>query len=116
MAPHSGSGWNRAPEPLAADVNALPSRYYVPPARSAKERGRGRYAPPWRRPLRWFTTYARIRAAPSDPGEPQVTSASEITELTTARHPSDWTELDSRAVDTARVLAAEAVQLSLIHI
>jgi len=39
-----------------------------------------------------------------------VTSASEITELTTARHPSDWTELDSRAVDTARVLAAEAVQ------
>ena len=39
-----------------------------------------------------------------------MTSASEITELTTARHPSDWTELDSRAVDTARVLAAEAVQ------
>ena len=39
-----------------------------------------------------------------------MTSASEITELTTARHPSDWTELDTRAVDTARVLAAEAVQ------
>jgi transketolase len=39
-----------------------------------------------------------------------VTSASEITELTTARHPSDWTDLDTRAVDTARVLAAEAVQ------
>lgn len=39
-----------------------------------------------------------------------MTSASEITELTTARHPSDWTDLDTRAVDTARVLAAEAVQ------
>src|SRR5699024_1844842 len=54
-----------------------------------------------------------IRADPRrtlDPGEPPVTSASEITELTTARHPSDWTDLDTRAVDTARVLAAEAVQ------
>lgn len=49
-------------------------------------------------------------APPLDPGVHQVTSASEITELTTARHPSDWTELDTRAVDTARVLAAEAVQ------
>ena len=39
-----------------------------------------------------------------------MTSASEITELTTARHPSDWTDLDTRAVDTARVLAAESVQ------
>ena len=39
-----------------------------------------------------------------------MTSASEITELTTDRHPSDWTDLDTRAVDTARVLAAEAVQ------
>lgn len=39
-----------------------------------------------------------------------MTSASELTELTTARHPSDWTDLDTRAVDTARVLAAESVQ------
>ena len=39
-----------------------------------------------------------------------MTSASEITELTTAHHPSDWTDLDTRAVDTARVLAAEAVE------
>jgi transketolase len=31
-------------------------------------------------------------------------------ELTTARVPDDWTELDTRAVDTVRVLAADAVQ------
>ncbi|MBY4108953.1 transketolase [Rhodococcus fascians] len=30
--------------------------------------------------------------------------------LTTAHHPSDWTDLDTRAVDTVRVLAADAVQ------
>ncbi|MFE7423433.1 transketolase [Rhodococcus sp. NPDC057529] len=29
---------------------------------------------------------------------------------TTAAHPDDWTELDTKAVDTARVLAADAVQ------
>ncbi len=34
----------------------------------------------------------------------------DITSLTTARHPETWTELDTRAVDTARVLAADAVQ------
>ncbi|MEP9413862.1 transketolase [Gordonia sp. VNQ95] len=34
----------------------------------------------------------------------------EIRELTTAVHPQDWTDVDSRAVDTARVLAADAVQ------
>ena len=39
-----------------------------------------------------------------------MTSAQEITELTTARHPSDWTDVDTLAVDTARMLAAEAVQ------
>ncbi|WJR36409.1 transketolase [Mycobacteroides immunogenum] len=34
----------------------------------------------------------------------------DIPTLTRATHPDDWTELDSRAVDTARVLAADAVQ------
>ncbi|MGH3859416.1 MAG: transketolase [Actinokineospora sp.] len=35
---------------------------------------------------------------------------SELTELTTAVLPEDWTDLDKRAVDTIRVLAADAVQ------
>ena len=39
-----------------------------------------------------------------------VTSTAQITELTTAHVPDDWTELDTRAVDTARLLAADAVQ------
>lgn len=39
-----------------------------------------------------------------------VTSAEEITALTQPNHPDDWTELDSVAVDTVRVLAADAVQ------
>ncbi|TWG07810.1 transketolase [Saccharopolyspora dendranthemae] len=34
----------------------------------------------------------------------------ELDRLTTARVPGDWTELDQRAVDTARVLAADAVE------
>ncbi|MGC4932385.1 transketolase [Gordonia sp. DT30] len=34
----------------------------------------------------------------------------EIRELTEADHPNWWTEVDSRAVDTVRVLAADAVQ------
>ncbi len=34
----------------------------------------------------------------------------DITTLTTARHPDGWTDLDTRAVDTVRVLAADAVQ------
>ncbi|WP_433262517.1 transketolase [Actinosynnema sp. CS-041913] len=34
----------------------------------------------------------------------------DITRLTEAQLPDDWTELDRRAVDTARVLAADAVQ------
>ena len=34
----------------------------------------------------------------------------DITVLTNAHHPSDWTDLDTRAVDTVRVLAADAVQ------
>ncbi len=39
-----------------------------------------------------------------------VTTLDEITSLTRPNHPDDWTELDSMAVDTARVLAADAVQ------
>jgi transketolase len=39
-----------------------------------------------------------------------VSVADDLTQLTTARVPDDWTELDTRAVDTIRVLAAEAVQ------
>ncbi|MFB9903811.1 transketolase [Allokutzneria oryzae] len=35
---------------------------------------------------------------------------SDLTGLTTPNLPEDWTELDRRAVDTARVLAADAVQ------
>ena len=34
----------------------------------------------------------------------------DLTQLTTSRVPDDWTDLDTRAVDTIRVLAAEAVQ------
>ena len=39
-----------------------------------------------------------------------MTSTAQITELTTAHLPDDWSELDTRAVDTVRVLAADAVQ------
>jgi transketolase len=39
-----------------------------------------------------------------------VSVTDEIRALTTPSHPDDWTELDSRAVDTVRVLAADAVQ------
>jgi transketolase len=39
-----------------------------------------------------------------------VTVTDDITRLTKADLPDDWTELDKRAVDTARVLAADAVQ------
>ncbi|MGV0742623.1 transketolase [Mycolicibacterium sp. XJ870] len=39
-----------------------------------------------------------------------MTTAEEITALTQPNHPDDWTELDSLAVDTVRVLAADAVQ------
>ncbi|NLU65159.1 transketolase [Rhodococcus sp. HNM0563] len=34
----------------------------------------------------------------------------EIRTLTQAAHPADWTDLDTKAVDTARILAADAVQ------
>jgi transketolase len=39
-----------------------------------------------------------------------VTTAQDIATFTTPRHPDDWTDLDSLAVDTTRVLAADAVQ------
>ncbi|CQD23078.1 transketolase [Mycobacterium lentiflavum] len=39
-----------------------------------------------------------------------MTALDEISALTSASHPDDWTELDSAAVDTVRVLAADAVQ------
>jgi len=41
---------------------------------------------------------------------PAVPVTDDITTLTTARHPDGWTDLDTRAVDTVRVLAADAVQ------
>src|ERR1700710_160582 len=37
-------------------------------------------------------------------------ATADIATLTTPHGPDDWSELDSRAVDTARVLAADAVQ------
>ena len=39
-----------------------------------------------------------------------MTTVEEIAALTQPHHPEDWTEIDSRAVDTIRVLAADAVQ------
>lgn len=39
-----------------------------------------------------------------------MTTVDEISALTRPNHPDDWTDIDSRAVDTIRVLAADAVQ------
>ncbi len=39
-----------------------------------------------------------------------MTTLEQISALTQPHHPADWTDLDTRAVDTARVLAADAVQ------
>ncbi len=39
-----------------------------------------------------------------------MTTVEEIATLTEPRHPDDWTDVDSLAVDTVRVLAADAVQ------
>jgi len=39
-----------------------------------------------------------------------VSVTDDLTQLTTARTPDDWTEVDTRAVDTIRVLAADAVE------
>ena len=39
-----------------------------------------------------------------------MTTLDQISALTQPHHPHDWTDLDTRAVDTVRVLAADAVQ------
>jgi transketolase len=39
-----------------------------------------------------------------------VTTLEDLSTLTQPHHPNDWTEIDSVAVDTTRVLAADAVQ------
>ncbi|GAB18188.1 transketolase [Gordonia effusa NBRC 100432] len=39
-----------------------------------------------------------------------MVDSAEIRTLTQSAHPADWTDTDSRAVDTARLLAADAVQ------
>ena len=39
-----------------------------------------------------------------------MTTLEDISTLTQPHHPDDWTEIDSAAVDTVRVLAADAVQ------
>ncbi|MEB3023262.1 transketolase [[Mycobacterium] crassicus] len=39
-----------------------------------------------------------------------MTTAAEIANLTRPHHPGDWSDIDTVAVDTARVLAADAVQ------
>src|SRR6201991_4155494 len=46
----------------------------------------------------------------ADPRSQLVTTVEEISELTRPHHPDDWTDVDSVAVDTVRVLAADAVQ------
>jgi transketolase len=45
-----------------------------------------------------------------DPRTTFVTTLEDISTLTRPHHPDDWTDIDSAAVDTARVLAADAVQ------
>ncbi|HEY7815846.1 MAG TPA: hypothetical protein VIC62_21555, partial [Nakamurella sp.] len=39
-----------------------------------------------------------------------MTTTDELAELTRPHVPDDWSDLDTRAVDTIRVLAADAVQ------
>ena len=45
-----------------------------------------------------------------------MTAAEQISELTQPHHPDDWTDTDSRAVDTARVLAAMPCRRSAMGI
>jgi transketolase len=45
-----------------------------------------------------------------DPRTTFVTTLEDISTLTQPHHPDDWTDVDSAAVDTVRVLAADAVQ------
>src|SRR6476661_5700548 len=51
----------------------------------------------------WWTRVVDLRSQ-------LVTTVEEISALTRPNHPDDWTDVDSEAVDTVRVLAAEAVQ------
>ena len=39
-----------------------------------------------------------------------MTLSPELKALTERHYPSDWTDLDTKAVDTVRALAADAVQ------
>jgi transketolase len=50
----------------------------------------------------WWTRVADLRSQ-------LVTTVEELSALTRPNHPDDWTDLDSAAVDTVRVLAADAV-------
>jgi transketolase len=47
---------------------------------------------------------------PQQEGSISVTLPPELEARTVRRYPDDWTELDTRAVDTVRVLAADAVE------
>ena len=40
----------------------------------------------------------------------QPTLPPELQKMTARNYPEDWTDTDTRAVDTARVLAADAVE------
>jgi transketolase len=51
-----------------------------------------------------------LEACPTVTAQLDSAAAADIPVLTAAHVPDDWTELDKRAVDTARVLAADAVQ------
>src|SRR6476659_4135012 len=51
----------------------------------------------------WWTRVVDLRSQ-------LVTTVEEISALTRPNHPDDWTDVDTRAVDTVRVLAADAVQ------
>lgn len=47
---------------------------------------------------------------PTDLSEETVTLPPELQKMTVRNYPEDWTDTDTRAVDTARVLAADAVE------
>src|SRR6201988_2337120 len=47
---------------------------------------------------------------PTDVRSTFVTTLEDVSALTRPNHPDDWTDLDSSAVDTIRVLAADAVE------
>src|SRR3954467_2850865 len=51
----------------------------------------------------WWTRVVDLRSQ-------LVTTVEDISALTRPNHPDDWTDVDVRAVDTVRLLAADAVQ------